>query len=398
MTERSLHAWQVAAAALVVGSVVGAAGPALRHTLQPWRVGEFRVVDTADAGPLPRAEAVETRHAFGTVGVGSTGSHEFTVRNTGTAPLTLSRGATSCSCTVSDFETSEGGSPEARKVVAPGESTRIRVQWRGKGAGGPFRQQVTILTDDPRLPEIVFVVEGTVVPTWKAVPDAIVLSRVSASTGGRATADVFTFGREPPRVSTAAVEDSQVAQFLSLASEPLPEGVLAGESGATGGFRIVVDVKPGAPLGPLRATARVVFTMPEEVIAEIPVEGTVGGDLVLAGPGWDSSRQALLLGTVSRGEGLRTRVFLTVKGPHRDRVRPVVKEVIPESLRVTIGDGSPIGSGGAVRIPIDIEIPSGSRAVNHLCSQAGPAGRIVLDTGHPESPEFTIPVCVAIGP
>jgi hypothetical protein len=174
--------------------------------------------------------------------------------------------------------------------------------------------------------------------------------------------------------------------------------VLAGESGATGGFRIVVDVKPGAPLGPLRATARVVFTMPEEVIAEIPVEGTVGGDLVLAGPGWDSSRQALLLGTVSRGEGLRTRVFLTVKGPHRDRVRPVVKEVIPESLRVTIGDGSPIGSGGAVRIPIDIEIPSGSRAVNHLCSQAGPAGRIVLDTGHPESPEFTIPVCVAIGP
>jgi hypothetical protein len=223
MTERSLHAWQVAAAALVVGSVVGAAGPALRHTLQPWRVGEFRVVDTADAGPLPRAEAVETRHAFGTVGVGSTGSHEFTVRNTGTAPLTLSRGATSCSCTVSDFETSEGGSPEARKVVAPGESTRIRVQWRGKGAGGPFRQQVTILTDDPRLPEIVFVVEGTVVPTWKAVPDAIVLSRVSASTGGRATADVFTFGREPPRVSTAAVEN-RCPKACSRASRGPPVG------------------------------------------------------------------------------------------------------------------------------------------------------------------------------
>jgi len=51
-----------------------------------------------------------------------------------------------------------------------------------------------------------------------------------------------------------------------------------------------------------------------------------------------------------------------------------------------------------VRIPIDIEIPSGSRVVNHLCSQQGPAGRIVLDTGHPDSPELTIPVCVAIGP
>jgi hypothetical protein len=118
----------------------------------------------------------------------------------------------------------------------------------------------------------------------------------------------------------------------------------------------------------------------------------------MAGPGWDSSRQALLLGTVSGKAGLRTRVFLTAKGPHRNSVRPTVREVVPEALQVTIGDGSPIGTGGAVRIPIDIVIPPGSRAVNHLCSQQGPAGRIVLATGHPDSPEFTIPVCVAVGP
>jgi len=393
-----LDARRVAAVAIVVGAAVGAAGPALEHTLVPWRVGGFRVVDTSRAGPQPRAEAAETRHEFGTVGVGATGSHEFTVRNTGAAPLTLSRGATSCSCTVSDFEASEGGSPEAKKLVPPGESTRVRVQWRGKGTGGPFRQQATILTDDPRLPEIVFVVEGTVVPTWKALPDVVVMPRVSASTGGRATVDVLTFGQEPPTVGTMTIEDSQVAQFVSLSSEPLPEAVIAAESAATGGFRLVVDVKPGAALGPLRCTARVVFSMPGEVIAEIPVEGTIGGDLVLAGPGWDSSRQALLLGTVSRSAGLRTRVFLTAKGPHRDLVRPTVREVVPDSLRVTVGDGSPIGTGGVVRIPIDIEIPSGSRVVNHLCSQQGPAGRIVLDTGHPDSPELTIPVCVAIGP
>jgi hypothetical protein len=398
MTERSLQAWPVAAVALVVGAAVGAAGPTLRHSLQPWRVGDFRVIDDATAGSGPRAEVPETRFEFGTVGVGSSGSHEFTVRNTGAGPLALSRGATSCSCTVSDFEASEGGEPEARKVVAPGGATRIRVQWRGKGAGGPFHQQATILTDDPRLPEIVFVVEGTVVPTWKAVPDTVVFSRISASAGSQATVDVFTFGKQPPQITTTAIEDAQAAQFLSLASGSLPDAAIAGESGATGGFRLVVDVKPGVPLGPLRATARVVFTMPDEVIAEIPIEGTVGGDLVMAGPGWDSSRQALLLGTVSRSQGLRTRVFLTAKGPHRDRVRPVVKEVVPDSLKVTVGVASPIGAGGAIRIPIDIEIPSGSRVVNHLCSQVGPAGRIVLDTGHPESPELTIPVCVAIGP
>jgi hypothetical protein len=91
-------------------------------------------------------------------------------------------------------------------------------------------------------------------------------------------------------------------------------------------------------------------------------------------------------------------VFLTAKGPHRKSVRPTVREVVPDSLQVTVGEGRPIGAGGVVRIPVDIVIPAGSRAANHLCSQQGPAGRIVLDTGHPESPEFTIPVCVAVGP
>jgi hypothetical protein len=173
---------------------------------------------------------------------------------------------------------------------------------------------------------------------------------------------------------------------------------IAGETGATGGFRLTVDLKPGLPIGPLKRMVRVSFTVPEPLVAEVPLEGTVGGDLVMAGPGWDSSRQALLLGTVSGKTGLRTRVFLTAKGPHRDSVRPTIREVVPESLQVTIGDGTPIGTGGAVRIPIDIVIPPDSRAVNHLCSQQGPAGRIVLATGHPDSPEFTIPVCVAVGP
>ncbi|MCE9631164.1 MAG: hypothetical protein K8S94_10690, partial [Planctomycetia bacterium] len=271
-------------------------------------------------------------------------------------------------------------------------------QWRGKGDGGPFRQQATILTDDPRRPELVFVVEGAVVPTWKALPDTVALPRVSASTGDKGTADIFTYGAAAPSVTEVTLDDPQIAHLFSLSTEPLDSAAIAAEPGATGGFRLVVDVKPGLPLGPLKRLVRVVFRMPEEVTAEIPIAGTVGGDLVMAGPGWDSSRQALLLGTVSGKAGLRTRVFLTAKGPHRDSVRPTVREVVPDSLQVTVGEGRPIGTGGVVRIPIDIVIPAGSRAVNHLCSQQGPAGRIVFDTGHPGSPEFTIPVCVAVGP
>jgi hypothetical protein len=396
MTVEKLNAWWVAVVAAVAGVAVGAGGAFLQRAT-PWTVGDLRVA-SAVSGPAPRAETGEVRHAFGTLGTGGSGSHEFLVRNGGDGALTLRKGTTSCTCTVSDFEAIEGGSADGTRVVPPGGETKIRVQWKAKPPGGPFRQQATILTDDPRRPEVVFTVEGTVVPTWKAVPDLLAVPRVSASSGERVTADVFTYGTEPPVVTEATLDDLKIAQFVSLATAPLSAEEVAGETGATGGFRLTVDLKPGLPIGPLKRMIQVSFTMPEPLVAEIPLEGTVGGDLVMAGPGWDSSRQALLLGTVSGKTGLRTRVFLTAKGPHRDSVRPTVREVVPELLQVTIGDGSPIGTGGAVRIPIDIVIPPDSRAVNHLCSQQGPAGRIVLATGHPDSPEFTIPVCVAVGP
>jgi len=396
---RGLNAWVVAAFAVVAGAAIGGGTAALEASLRPWRIGDFGPgLLQAQAGPAPQADVPETRHEFGTVGSGAEGTHEFVINNTGSAPLVLTRGATSCSCTVSDFETSEGGNEQARKELAPGGSTRVRLKWRGKGSGGPFRQQATIFTNDPRRPEIAFVIEGTVVPTWKAVPDSLVLSQVSTGAGERATARVFTYGAEPPRVEELSLPDPQASQFFSLASAPLDAAEIAGETGATGGFLLTVDVGPGLPLGPLRQTIQMRFRMPDEVLAEIPLSGSVTGDLALAGTAWDSSRQSLLLGTVSGKVGSHAELFLTVKGPHAGAVKPVVSEVVPESLVVVVGDAKPVGSRGMMRIPLSITIPPGSPQANHRCSQQAPAGRIVLTTGHPETPTLSIPVCVAIGP
>ena len=398
MAVRTPGAWSVAAVAAVAGSLAGIGGSGLRATLMPWQVGDLIRVARDIPLDAPRAEVVETTHSFGTIGTGASGSHRFEIRNTGGGPLSLTRGASSCSCTVSDFEGQESNSPEARKVVPPGESTLVTVQWQGKPPGGPFRQQVTILTDDPRRPEIVFGVEGTVVPTWRAVPESIALPQVATSAGRQALVVIYTYGEAPPVVKETVIDGPEATRFFSLATTALSAEEIATETGATGGFRIELEIKPGLPIGPLRRMITATFTMPEEVRAEVLLEGTVGGDLVLAGPGWDSSRQALLLGTVSGRTGLKRRIFLTAKGPHREKVRPTVLETVPESLEVLIGEGSPVGSGGVVRFPIDIVIPPGSRAANHLCSEQGPAGRIMLETGHPESPSLSIPVCVAIGP
>jgi hypothetical protein len=395
----SVNAWAVAGIAAAVGAAIGGGSALLEASLRPWQVGDFSgemlAPSNADAA---EADVPETRHDFGTVGAGGKGSHEFVIHNRGNATLTLTRGATSCSCTVSDFDSTDGGDEGGRKEVPPDGSTRLRLTWKGKGAGGPFRQQATVFTNDPRRPEIAFVIEGTVVPTWKAVPDRLVLSKLSASSGEQASLRIFTYGTAPPTFEQFEATDPETAQFFSLSTAPLDAAEIAAETGATGGVLLKVGVLPGLPLGQLRQTLRATVRIPEEIQLEVPVEGTVGGDLALAGGGWDSSRQALLLGSVSGRKGSRTQVFLMAKGPHRSSVKPAVGEVVPASLVVEVGEGVPVGSGGTVRIPISISIPPGSPPANHRCSPQAPAGRIVLETGHPDTPTLTIPVCVAIDP
>lgn len=398
MTVRGPQAWQVAAFALVVGGTVGVGTAVLDAALRPWQIGGFRPGAARSLAPRPRAEADTTLHAFGSVGTGAKGSHVFTIRNVGDGPLTLTPGASSCSCTIGEIGGATGSGPEARAVVPPGGSAPVTVQWTGKGPGGPFRQQVTILTDDPRRPEIPLVVEGTVMPTWKAVPEALVLPGITVGGGARGGVTVFTFGTTSPTVTSATIDGDDAARLFGVTTEPAPAAAVAAESGATGGFRVDVEVRPGLPLGRLRRMITVTFDMEGEVVAEIPLDGDVGGDLVLAGPGWDTGRQALMLGTVSGKAGLTTQLFITAKGPHAAAVRPVVRATVPGSLAVRVGEPRPVGSGGSLRIPLEIAIAPGSGPVNHLCSESGPPGKIELDTGHPDLPSLTIPVCVSIGP
>jgi hypothetical protein len=131
---------------------------------------------------------------------------------------------------------------------------------------------------------------------------------------------------------------------------------------------------------------------------EIPVQGSISGDLSLAGPRWDSTRETLLLGSIPGRIGGQAALFLTAKGAHRHAVRPVVEEVVPASLQVVVGEAKPVGSGNVIRIPLEITIPPGSAPANHICSPQAPAGKIVLRTGHPDSPVLTIPVCVVVEP
>lgn len=396
MKIRFPNPWLVATAAGLLGSLTGISTAVIMAASTPLRTAATATTGLAAEGPQPQLETDATVHEFGRVAVGGSGSHEFTIRNTGDAPLVLTKGATSCTCTVSDFSGPGSGDGSSR-TVPPGSSTTVRIEWKGKGGGGPFRQRATILTNDPKRPEVAFSIEGQVVPLWRAEPSVIALTGLSASSPTETTAALFTFGSAAAELIDCRVVADKLTDLVTVSAEPLPPDTVEGETGATGGFRLTLQFATGLPLGKLRGDVETIIRLDgEELTITIPLEGTVTGDFTVVGQAWDKRAKAVRLGTVSRREGLVTKLFVMAKGPGRDQVRPTVKEVIPAGLKVDVAPPQPIGDGGLIRIGLTLSISSGSPTANNLCTEAATAGKIVLETGHPDTPELTIPVCVAI--
>ena len=74
-------------------------------------------------------------HDYGTIQQGANGTCEFTVTNSGTEPLIISRCKGSCGCTV----------PQCPKdPIAPGEEGEIEVKFNSKGKKNKQTKTVTI--------------------------------------------------------------------------------------------------------------------------------------------------------------------------------------------------------------------------------------------------------------
>ncbi|MCK4342497.1 MAG: DUF1573 domain-containing protein, partial [Phycisphaerae bacterium] len=107
----------------------------------------------------PRVEVSPPEFDFGEVWEGAPIKREFTVKNTGKQPLTVSVLA-SCGCTV----VSKPKSP-----LAPGESGTFSISYRTSRLGHT-RKRVTVATNDPTRPRAVIQVRGCIKPVFELNP------------------------------------------------------------------------------------------------------------------------------------------------------------------------------------------------------------------------------------
>lgn len=119
-------------------------------------VGSFvftqRVSAQVESGA--KIEFEKETHDYGNVKYGANGTCTFEFKNTGNAPLIISKATGSCGCTVPSWP---------KEPIAPGAKGEITVKYDTKRPG-PISKSVTITSNAVNEPSKVIRIKGTVGP------------------------------------------------------------------------------------------------------------------------------------------------------------------------------------------------------------------------------------------
>ncbi|MBA2115922.1 DUF1573 domain-containing protein [Bremerella alba] len=381
---------------LLLGSAAGY-GIAYRDATLPNHFGPITDPDQAwksipisDDAPKVVVEGSDI-FVFGRMELNSVGKHTFVVKNEGKGVLELTMEGTTCKCTMADLK--EGDTLE----VSPGESTDIELEWRPKSYAEEFAQTARIATNDPRKSMLELRITGSVVQAIVLDPSEVRFTNLAAGETRKAATKALSFKEDSFEIKDLTVTGDQ-SELLSATYRPLTEEELEQSNGALAGYSLEVEVKPGLPLGTNRHTIVAHTTSEFGPELEIPVTSFIVGDIsIIAVKKYDRDKSVLYLNKLKKAEGASTKLFLIVKGPHRNEVTVKAQETFPDYMKVEVGEPESINNGSVRKIPLSVEIPSGVPEGNYLGPERKDLGKIALSVeGHPEIKEVNIGVYFSV--
>jgi len=375
---------------ILLGLALGFGVARLRVGTVQWDVAADRAEQPPPPpprGPTPKVEIDQPAFDFGEMDIAAEGRHEFVIRNVGDGPLKLIAGGTSCRCTMSEL---------AHDEVPPGGQSKITLTWHATEQIGPYQQTAKIMTNDPAMPQVELTVKGRITAAAQFMPAQLVFSRLTADEKSVAHAQLLSYLAEPLVIAGHEFSDPATAKFFEVSHKPLSADELKQWPEARSGELITVGVLPGLPQGAVhqRIVSRLGGKSPAEIA--LPVSGIVGGEISIAGPGWDADTGILKLGAISSRAGAKRRLMLVVRGPLRQEISFKPIETVPGSLRVALGERRELSNGAVMQTPLEIEGPPGSPPCVYLGKDPEKLGRVVLETTHPDMPKLRILVQMAI--
>ena len=260
-------------------------------------------------------------------------------------------------------------------MVKPHDSTKVDVEWQTKTFHDDYSQGVTLTTNDPNNPALSIKVHGTVHPSVIVVPGESI-SFKSASNEETYQDRVAVFSMDRPETKITKLTSSQ-PEFVVPRLERLSAEDCKRLRVKNGGYWVIVELKPGMPLGRFQHEVRIATDHPLKTDLQLTVTGNAVGPISVI-------PERVRMPSVSSSQGGSRDAILVVRG-----ARPTKFEVIrhPEKLDVTIAaDDTPTQKG---RYKMTVTVRPGT--------PAGPVdGDIVLKTDHPRAAEMKIPVTVGI--
>jgi hypothetical protein len=352
---------------------------ASRSQPEPATVRPYKSVKPVETDGLsPRAKADEKIYNFGIMDPLQQGTHRFTIRNEGQAPLELTPGATTCKCTLSKL---------SRNVIPQGETGGVELTWNTGRKDIFYSHSATIHTNDPLRKRIDFRIQGTVRVQLGAAPPELMLEGIEPDRPK--TVGTWLYSQTWDAIDIELITCSR--DDIQWQLEPA-EPTEAPELEAKSLCRLTVTVPEGLPEGYLQEVLTCVYRTEagDTDTLELTLSGKVLRRLAVYGPGINHLG-TLDLGLVHRGEELDRRLVLKVRDPQPELGLGGI-EVTPDFVEVNVTPYQ-TDSQATGLYQLDVHIPASAPEGDYRSLRAG---RITLRVGHPRIDDLEMPLSFAV--
>src|SRR5579863_2092302 len=219
----------------------------------------------------PKAVAVEPIFDAGEISKGDKVTHDFSIRNEGTATLELTDVRPACGCTVASYD----------KQIAPGAVGKIHtVLDTTQIPSGPTGKGLSVFTNDPANPEVQLTIHLKVVPYVDVKPGYAKFNVVRGMTETAKMVETL-YGLDSQLTAITGVDSPY--PFVSATFREAQEGEkLPDIKGKQ--WRIEIVLAPDAPVGPIAGNVMVHTNHPKQTVVPIPVTGFVRPTIAVTPP------------------------------------------------------------------------------------------------------------------
>lgn len=215
-----------------------------------------------DSVKKPKAQIDGAAFDFGTVTEGTVVTHTFSVKNVGTADLTIQKVVAGCGCTATSAST---------VPIPSGQSGTVDVSFDSSGFSGDKVKEVRVFTNDPDAPTSVVSIKGYIDTVATVDPPRVALGDVQRGS-------LQSVGRDVT-VEIKAGSESKILEAKSFSKNLMVTDLGGGDKKR----KVHIGLSDSAPNGELRE--RVIVSISDKAgqtqAMNIPVVGSIRGAVLI---------------------------------------------------------------------------------------------------------------------